>query len=76
MAVIYLKHPFHGAKVASSDMEAAIDMQNGWDRFDPNEPAQVEESDDEATPDGGTLAESVNELQPRKRGRRPKEATT
>ena len=76
MAVIYLKHPFHGAKVASSDMEATIDMQNGWDRFDPNEPAQAEDCDDEATPDAGTLAESVNELQPRRRGRRPKEATT
>ena len=76
MSVIYLVHPTHGAKVAISDMEAALDIQNGWDWFDPNEPTQAEDCDDEATSDAETLAESVNELQPRRRGRRPKEATT
>lgn len=39
MAVIYLRHPIHGAKVACSDLEAAYDEQNGWERFDPNEPS-------------------------------------
>lgn len=38
MAVIYLKHPQHGAKVAISDMEAMFDEQNGWERYDPDEP--------------------------------------
>lgn len=39
MAVIYLKHPVHGAKVASTDMEANEDRKNGWEDFDPTVPA-------------------------------------
>lgn len=39
MAVIYLKHPIHGAKVAFSDLEADYDMNQGWEPFDPTEPA-------------------------------------
>jgi hypothetical protein len=39
MAVIYLRHPTHGVKVACSDLEAAYDEQNGWERFDINEPS-------------------------------------
>ena len=42
MAVIYLKHPQHGAKVACSDMEAVFDEQNGWERYDPNDPTPQE----------------------------------
>lgn len=34
MAVIYLKHDLHGAKVACSEQEAASDEANGWVRFD------------------------------------------
>lgn len=37
MAVIYLKHPLHGGKVASTDIEAAHDRENGWEDFDPYE---------------------------------------
>lgn len=37
MAVIYLRHPRHGAKVASTDWEAAYDEQHGWERYDPND---------------------------------------
>ena len=33
MAVIYLKHPTHGAKVAISEEEAKQDERNGWSRF-------------------------------------------
>lgn len=62
MAVIYLQHPTHGAKVAISEMEAEYDIQNGWEEFDPTN----------FTP---TDAPVVNELQPRRRGRRPREAT-
>jgi hypothetical protein len=77
MAVIYLRHPDHGAKVAISEMEAENDIQNGWEEFDPailvSEPAPeavvVTEDDVPAQP------EPVNELQPRRRGRRPREAT-
>lgn len=76
MAVIYLQHPKHGAKVAISEMEAENDIQNGWDEFDPtdSEPDAAPESDvvDDAVPADAPV---VNELQPRRRGRRPREAT-
>jgi hypothetical protein len=39
MAVIYLRHPVHGAKVACSDMEANFDISHGWEVFDPTAPA-------------------------------------
>lgn len=63
MAVIYLRHHRHGTKVAVSDFEADYDMQRGWEEFDPTEEDVVEDEPDEP----------VNELQPRRRGRRPKE---
>lgn len=69
MAVIYLRHPKHGAKVAISHAEAENDIENGWEQFDPTDP----DSDLEVEP--ATEALSVNELQPRRRGRRPREAT-
>lgn len=33
MAVIYLEHPKHGQKVASSEQEAKYDEEKGWKRF-------------------------------------------
>ena len=30
---IYLKHPDHGTKIASMEMEAEFDEQNGWIRY-------------------------------------------
>lgn len=41
MAVIYLKHAVHGAKVACSEVEAAYDETHGWVRFDVDPPAVV-----------------------------------
>lgn len=41
MAVIYLKHNTHGAKVACSVHEAEIDKKQGWVEFDPKIPAEV-----------------------------------
>lgn len=38
MAVIYLKHPKHGSKVACSEVEAAHDRENGWVDYDPAAP--------------------------------------
>lgn len=35
MAIIYLTHPVHGAKVACMEAEAEYDEANGWVRFDP-----------------------------------------
>ena len=40
--VIYLKHPVHGAKVATMHLEAEADEKNGWVRYTldtPTEPA-------------------------------------
>ena len=64
MAVIYLRHTSHGAKVATSDMEADRDRENGWEDYDPNK-VNVESASDDIEP--------VNELQPRRRSRRIQE---
>jgi hypothetical protein len=68
MAVIYLKHPIHGAKVAIDATEADNDAQNGWVIFDPSEVAAPEAVE----PQIEASAEVVNELQPRRRGRPPR----
>ena len=57
MAVIYMVHPKHGAKVAISEDEAICDEMYGWMRYDPDEPASEEE-------------EAVNTLAPQTSGRR------
>jgi hypothetical protein len=38
MAVIYMTHPLHGAKVAIDDAEAIYDEMNGWERYSPDTP--------------------------------------
>ena len=77
MAVIYLRHPVHGAKVAISDMEVENDLQNGWEEFDPTEPVTdpAPEADVVVEDVAPIEAPVVNELQPRRAGRRPREAT-
>ena len=62
MPIIYLKHPIHGAKVATMELEAEYDEQNGWVRYNPDE---VEQEDELPS----FLQESVNELEPARRGR-------
>ena len=42
--VIYLKHPTHGAKVATLDLEAEMDERNGWVRYNPDTPSDSEEA--------------------------------
>lgn len=37
MAIIYLRHPVHGSKVANMEAEAAYDEGRGWVRYDPYE---------------------------------------
>lgn len=46
MPVIYLRHPVHGAKVATLDMEADYDERNGWQRYTPG----VEDEQNAAPP--------------------------
>lgn len=43
MAVIYLTHPIHGAKVATMELEAEADEKNGWSRYNPETPSAPEE---------------------------------
>ena len=55
MAVIYLKHPAHGHKVACSDFEADYDETQGWERYTVDTPiiedvVIEEETDVEAVP--------------------------
>lgn len=45
MALIYLRHERHGVKIATLEMEAEADEENGWVRFDPDEVTPAEESD-------------------------------
>lgn len=63
--VIYLKHPVHGTKVACSDLEANLDMQNGWQQFYPGmtEPEPVPAPAAEVD----LSAEPVNNLKRRRR---------
>jgi hypothetical protein len=62
MAVIYLVHSTHGAKVAISDAEANYDAMSGWQRYD------VDTSTILADDDGDD--EPVNEMAaPKRRGR-------
>lgn len=76
MAIIYLQHPKHGAKVAISQQEAENDIQNGWKEFDPteSEPNSAPEADVVTVDDAPVDPELVNALQPRRRGRRAREA--
>jgi hypothetical protein len=63
MPNIYLKHPIHGAKVATMDLEAEYDEQNGWTRYNPSEVEPEVEIP-------AFLQEPVNELAVPKKGRR------
>ena len=57
--MIYMRHPVHGTKVATMEAEAIYDEESGWKRYTPGEAPPSDTS------------ESVNELVPRRRGRRP-----
>ena len=61
MAVIYMVHPTHGAKVAISNEEANLDAMDGWERYDVNTSSVVADDDED---------EIVNEMAaPKRRGR-------
>lgn len=62
---IYLKHPVHGTKIATLEMEAVFDEEHGWVRYNPKEPEKAEELEEE-------FPIVVNALQPKRRGRPPK----
>jgi len=45
---IYLMHPTHGRKVATMELEAEFDQQNGWSRYNPDESIEVFEPETNA----------------------------
>ena len=61
MTAIYLMHPRHGVKIATMELEAQYDENNGWVRFDPD--AVVEPVLPEPAVEDNVMAE------PRRRGR-------
>lgn len=42
---IYLKHPEHGTKIATMELEAENDEKNGWVRYTLDTPTAVETTD-------------------------------
>jgi len=67
VAVIYLRHPIHGTKVAMMDAEAEADERNGWKRFAPEAPAAPVAP--EPTPE--PIVEPANQLHRARRRRAP-----
>ena len=61
MAVIYLRHPVHGAKVATMDMEATYDEGHGWERFDPTVKVDPLDHDMDGKK-GGSLPQSGDDV--------------
>jgi hypothetical protein len=41
---VTLVHPVHGAKVATMELEAEMDEQNGWTRYNPDTSSEPEEA--------------------------------
>lgn len=62
--MIYLRHPKHGTKIATLDLEAEYDMQNGWEEYDPREAVSAFETSDNYG----------NAMQGKRRGRPPRVA--
>lgn len=62
MPNIYLTHPIHGSKIATMELEAEADEQNGWQRYDP----EAALSSDDLP-----VNVSVNELEVKRRRGRP-----
>ena len=73
MAEIYLMHPKHGVKIATMEMEAQYDENNGWVRFDPDDMVndQTDDSMDDFAADLPDPELEVNVMSeaPRRRGR-------
>jgi hypothetical protein len=67
MAEIYLRHPIHGTKIATMELEAEADMQNGWMEYDPGAPDASDE-EEETLPEPA-VAVNVLATAPRRRTR-------
>lgn len=62
MAVIYLVHSVHGAKVAISEEEAVYDAISGWQRYDINTSTVLVDDNGDDEPVG-------ERVEPKRRGR-------
>ena len=60
--IIYMRHAIHGTKIATLELEAAADEENGWVRYNLDEIEETQNIQDSAP---------TNYLQKR-RGRPPK----
>jgi hypothetical protein len=60
ITMIFLRHPVHGSKIASFEVEAEADERNGWVRYNIDTPSMSE------------VAAPVNELEVKRRGRPPR----
>ena len=71
MSAIYLMHPKHGVKIATMEMEAQYDENNGWVRFDPDAPSEHPSDDGNDALDLPDQSDEVNVMSeaPRRRGR-------
>jgi hypothetical protein len=65
MPLIYLKHPDHGTKVATMELEAENDEQNGWVRYTHDTPSISEEV--ETVEETTEVAAPVNTLEVKRR---------
>jgi len=70
VAVIYLRHPTHGTKVAMMDAEAEADERNGWKRFTPGAPAPAAPVAPELAPEP-IVEPPANQLHRARRRRAP-----
>jgi len=67
MAVIYLKHPIHGHKVACSDFEADHDENHGWERYTVDTPIVQESVVEEVEPEVEAAPANALEVKTRRR---------
>ena len=67
MAVIYLKHPVHGHKVACSDIEADYDEMHGWERYTVDTPVIEESVVEEVEPEVEAAPANALEVKTRRR---------
>ena len=65
MPLIYLEHPDHGNKVATMELEAEFDEQNGWVRYTHDTPSISEEV--ETVEEATKVAAPVNTLEVKRR---------
>ena len=65
MPLIYLEHPQHGQKIATLELEAENDEQNGWTRYTIDTPTESVEVVEEQVLE--PTVEVVNTLKPKTR---------